>query len=186
MFETMPSKAHQAHIAVSEPMNSIVQQGLSLGSSQTSPSLNPYYKLTFGSLTWYQVLYGGRQWQIKSGQLGLAWRSGILYLSQQYEVFFLTTKPSCQTWALHPYHQPKQKTWNPTNHSRKPNKANQTNHSRLFFLIQTALFRANLRKSYNQTALLRANLRISSETTFGLLTTTFLADTVRQQPYSNA
>ena len=39
------------------------------------------------------------------------------------------------------------------------------------FLIQTALLRANLRKSHNLTVLLKANLRKSSETTFALLTT---------------
>ena len=48
---------------------------------------------------------------------------------------------------------------------------NQPNQPQLLFLIQTALLRANLRKSYNQTALLRTNLRKSSETTFGLFTT---------------
>ena len=32
-------------------------------------------------------------------------------------------------WGLRPYHQPKQKTWNLTNHSRGPRTANQINHS---------------------------------------------------------
>ena len=56
-FEFMTSKAHQAPIALSEPMISIVQQGSSLGSSMAFPSLNPLNKPAFGSLTLCQVLF---------------------------------------------------------------------------------------------------------------------------------
>ena len=68
--------------------------------------------------------------------LGLALRKEICYLSQQHGVCILTTKPSCRMWCLWgllPYHQPKQKMWNPTNHSYGPSTAYQTNHSLLFF-----------------------------------------------------
>ena len=43
-FESMSSKAHLAHIARSEPMTSIVQQGSSLGSCPIFRSLNHMYK----------------------------------------------------------------------------------------------------------------------------------------------
>ena len=36
-------------------------------------------------------------------------------------------------WGPHPYHQPKQKMWNPTNQSCGPSTTNQANHSLLFF-----------------------------------------------------
>ena len=45
-------------------MTSKVQQGLNLGLSLTSPTHNPYFNLTFGSLTLCQVLSGGRQKQL--------------------------------------------------------------------------------------------------------------------------
>ena len=55
---------HQAHIAPSEPMSSIDQQGSSLGSFPTFPSpLSPLLS-AFGLLTMCQVVSGGRQWQI--------------------------------------------------------------------------------------------------------------------------
>ena len=63
-FESMSSKAHQAHIVLNESMTSIVQQ--SFGSCPTSSSLNPYYNPTFGSLTLCHVLSGGRQRQVLS------------------------------------------------------------------------------------------------------------------------
>ena len=158
----MSSKAHQAHIAPSEPMTSLVQlethiaqseplssinqQGSSLGLCPTSPTLNPHCKPSFMSLNLCQVLSDGRQTQISGWWPGLAWwRVRIFFLSQQHVVSILTTKPSCQMWGLHPFHQLKQKLWNPTNYSHRPNTANQTNHS--CHLIQTALLRANLRKS---------------------------------------
>ena len=62
----MSSKAHQAHIALSEPMTSKVQQGSNLSSSPTFLSPNPYINPTIGSLTLCQVLSGGRQRQIVS------------------------------------------------------------------------------------------------------------------------
>ena len=127
---------------------------------------------------WCQVISGERQRQIFTWQSGLARRRGICYFSQQHVVCVLTTKPSCRMWSLRSYYQPKQKTWNPTNHSCGPSTGNQTNHNCLF-LIQTSLPRANLRKSYNQTAILRAILRISSESTIGLLTTPFLANIMK-------
>ena len=43
IFGSMSCKAHQTHIALSEPMISIVQQGSSLSLSLTSTSLNPHY-----------------------------------------------------------------------------------------------------------------------------------------------
>ena len=73
------------------------------------------------------------------------------------------TKPKCWPWG-----QPKQTTWNLTNHSHWLSTANKTNH--WWPLIQTVLPRANFRKSPIQTANLRANFRKSSEITFGLLT----------------
>ena len=54
-------------------------------------------------------------------------RNGICYLSQQHGVDVLTTNPRWRTWGLRPYQQPKQKTWKPTNHSRGPSSAEQTN-----------------------------------------------------------
>ena len=54
----MFSKANPAHMALSELMTCIDQQGLSLGTSLTSPSLNPHYKATFRSLTLCHVLSG--------------------------------------------------------------------------------------------------------------------------------
>ena len=63
-FGSMSSKGHQTRIALSEPMTGIVQQGLSLSSSMTSPSLNTHFKSTFVSLTLCQVLPYGRQRQI--------------------------------------------------------------------------------------------------------------------------
>ena len=64
-------------------------------------------------------------------QPGLTQRRGIRYLSQQHGVSVLTTKPSCLTWGLRPYYQPKQNTWNPINHIHGPSTGNQT--SLLFF-----------------------------------------------------
>ena len=59
-FESMSSKAHQAHIARSEPMTSKVKQGSSLGSCPTFPSLNPHYNRPL-SLNLCQVLSGESQ-----------------------------------------------------------------------------------------------------------------------------
>ena len=130
MFGSMSCEAHQAYIALSEPMTSIVQQGSSLGSCPISLSINPHYKPTFGSLNLCQLLSEGSQWQIPPS---LAPRKWIRYLPHQHGVCVSTTKPSFRMWGLRPYHQPKQKMWNPTTHSRRPSAANQTNHSLFFF-----------------------------------------------------
>ena len=65
----------------------------------------------------HEVLSGGRQWQIA---LGLARRREIYHLSLQHGVCVFTTKPSCQTWGLCPYHQSKQKTWIPRTTAAQP------------------------------------------------------------------
>ena len=148
-FGSMSCKAHQAHIALSESMTSIVQQSSSLGSRLSSHSLNLHYNQP--SSHWpCIVLFGGRQ------------RKGICYLCQQH-------------WGLRSHHQPK--LLNVGSASLPPAEAEdvesnqpqpRTQHSltdqsqQFFFFFQTALLRANHRKSYNQTTLLRANLRISS------------------------
>ena len=55
---------HQAHIAPSETMSSIDQQGSSLGSFPTFPSPLSQLYAAFGLLTMSQVMSGGRQRQI--------------------------------------------------------------------------------------------------------------------------
>ena len=62
-FRSKTSKVHQAHIALSGPTTSIDQQGSSLGSCPTFPSLKPALWLTLGSLTLCRVIFclvGGR------------------------------------------------------------------------------------------------------------------------------
>ena len=146
MFGSMFSRAHQAHIALSEPMTSIVQQGSSLGSCPTSLFLNPYYKRTFvSSSIWWEAVTNNLvdyfceatselNRPLYFGGHGLFRRRRICYLSQQYRACVLTTKLSCQMWGLCPYHQLKQKTWNSTKHSCRPNTTYQTNHSCLFLI----------------------------------------------------
>ena len=56
MFGSKSSLAHQAHIALSEPMTSKVQQSFSLDSSLAFPSPNPLINPTFRSVTLCQVL----------------------------------------------------------------------------------------------------------------------------------
>ena len=75
MFRSMSSYAHQAHIALSEPMTSKVQQSSSLGLCPTFPSTNPHFKLTFRSLTLCEVLSGGRQRQIKPYSHKKRWKN---------------------------------------------------------------------------------------------------------------
>ena len=62
------SLAHQAYIALGEPVTGMDEQGSRLGSCPTFPSSNPQFKPTFGSLTLCQVLSGGRQQQMQSGR----------------------------------------------------------------------------------------------------------------------
>ena len=124
MFGSMSCDALQAHIALSEPMTSIVQQGPSLGSSSTPPSLNLHYNRPTGH--WPCVtscLVGGRD--------KYHFAAGFSYLCQN-GVWVLTTNPSCRMWGQRPYQQPKQKSWNPTDHSHRPSTANQSNNSSLF------------------------------------------------------
>ena len=161
-LKSKSSKAHQAHIALNEPMISIVKQGLSQDLSQTFPSLNPHFKPTFGSLTLCQVLSGGRPWQIEPrGEESVTSPSSMGSVSlppnqaAKRGICVLTTIQSRRLGIQPPAVDPAQST--------RPITA--------AFLIQTALLKANLRKFYNQTALLRANLRKSSEITFGPLTT---------------
>ena len=47
--EAIKQQPYVAHITLSEPMTSRVQQGSSLGSCSTFPSPNPHYNPTFGS-----------------------------------------------------------------------------------------------------------------------------------------
>ena len=105
------------------------------------PSLNPHYNRSSGRWPFKSCLVGGSD---------KARRKGIRYLSQQYGVCVLATKPSCRTWGLCPYNQPKQETWKLTNHSCGPSRDNQTNHNLFSFFIQKALLRANLRKPGSQ------------------------------------
>ena len=71
MFGSMSNWAHQAHIAISGLMTSIDQQGLGSCPNLISPNL--HNKPTFESLTWWQVLSSGSQisgWQPNSPKLG--------------------------------------------------------------------------------------------------------------------
>ena len=114
----------------------------------TSYSLNLHYKPTFASLICVKSC-------LVEGRDKYRAQTSDLFLSQQHEVCFLTTKSNCPTRDLRPHHQPKQMTWNLTNHRRRHSTANRINHC----------------SSLIQSALLRANLRNSSEITFGLFTT---------------
>ena len=73
------------------------------------------------------------QLEVTKNQLGKraprARRRVFCSLFQQHGVYVLITKPNCRTWGLRRYHQPKQKTWNTTNHSCGPSTAYQTNYS---------------------------------------------------------
>ena len=116
--------------------------------------------------------------------------------------------PLSAAWGLCPHHQtklpnvrsesllPAEAEDVESNQTQPRTQHSQPNQLQLLFLIQTALLKANprkshirtallrvnLRKSYHpQTVLLRANPRTSSETIFGLLTTYFLADTMKRR-----
>ena len=78
--------------------------------------------------------------------------SGLLLAAQGLRPHHKTKLPNVGSAS---HHQPKQMTWNPTNHNRGPSTANKPTTAAL--LIQTSLLRANFRKS--------------SEITFGLLDT---------------
>ena len=156
MFGFMSSKAHLAHIALNEPITSIVHQCSSLSSSPTSPSRNPLYKPTFGSLTLCQVQSGWRQWQIPLGLGSVSSPSSMGSASSppnqaaERGVCVLTTSRSRrhgiqQITAVDP--------------------ANWTNHS-LFSFKQ--LF--SVLTSESLSALLRTNFKKSFEITFGFLT----------------
>ena len=136
-------------------MNSIDNQGSNLGSRLTPPTIN----WTSGHSPCI-VLSGGKQWQITEGEVSVSSPSsmGIASSHQGVErgVCVLT---SCRS---------RKRGIQP---SRPPTQNSLTAQSQQHFLIQMALLRANLKKSYHQTALLRANLRKSSETTFDILTT---------------
>ena len=68
MFGSMPSNAHQAHIALSEPMISIVQQSSSLSSSSISPSLIP----TIIDLTVIDLVSCPVWWEAETNNAGLS------------------------------------------------------------------------------------------------------------------
>ena len=126
MFGSMSNKAYQAHIALSEPMTNTDQQRLSLVSSATSSSVNTHFKLTFGSLTLSHIW-----WEAVTNNAGIPVPGGEVSV----------TSPS--NMRSGPHYQPKEKTWNPTNHTHGPSTANQTNHS--CHLIQKLLPGANLK-----------------------------------------
>ena len=87
MFESMFSKAHQPHIALSEPMTSIDQSG----SSSTSTSVTDLrvIDLILSPVSW-EAVTKKRQFASRASR---ARRRGIRYLSLQYGVCVLTTKP---------------------------------------------------------------------------------------------
>ena len=71
LIEFTFSEAHLAHIALSEPMTSIVLQGSRHSLCPTSPFSNSHYKPTFGSLTLCQVLYVGLHIGFLAGPSGI-------------------------------------------------------------------------------------------------------------------
>ena len=157
MFGSMSCKAHQAHIALSEPITSVVQQGSSLGlNSIPTPILIDLESIA----VWWETdkyplgsrsLRSQRKESVTSpSSVG----SGSIPSDQAAEsgVCVLITNRS-RGRGIQPI-----KAADPAQPTRPITAA---------FLIQTALHR----KSYNQTALLRANIRKSSEITFGLLIT---------------
>ena len=101
-------------------MTSIDRQDLSLTFYPTSLVLNLRYKPSFVSLSLCQVLSGRSQRQIYSPEE----KVGSGFIPAKLDVCVFTTKPRCGTWGLRPHHQPKQMTWNPTDHNRGRSIAN--------------------------------------------------------------
>ena len=133
-------------------MTSIVQQGSSLGSSLTSPSLNPNYNRTSGHWP-YQALSGGKQRQIQ-----LVGKEGICASSGHSPTTKALSAAAARDVQLQAY--PTADVLTPTSRWLRNQPQPQTQQSQpttAAFLIQTALLRDNLRKF--------------SETTFGFLTT---------------
>ena len=130
-------------------MTSVAKQGLSLGSSPPSPSLNSHYNRPLGHWPCVNLCLVRGSGKYPTIQPGLARRRGIHYLSQQYGVCVLTTKPSCRTWgsaSLSPAEAEDVGSKQPQPRTQHC----QLNQSQLFILlIQTALLGANLRKSHH-------------------------------------
>ena len=152
MFGSMSCQVHQAHIALCEPMTSIVQQSSSLGWSPTSPSLNLHYKPTFGSLTLCQVLEGGRQRQIKLGR----------HSCPSPEEKYLFPFPISVKSAISPPVEVENVEFNQSQSLTQYSQPDQSQINHICHLILTDLIGPNH---------LRANFRASSEITSGLLTT---------------
>ena len=160
MFGSMSCKAHQAHIALSEPMTSVVQQGSSLGSCPTSPTFNPHYSRLLGHWPCVKSCETEKLNDLESG----------LSPKARKDLF-----PLLGAWGLRPLHQsqlpnlesaslPSAEAENvKSNQSQPRTQHSQPDQSQLLYLIQTALLRANFSRSF--------------EITFGLLT----ADTMRRR-----
>ena len=146
MFGSMSCKAHQAHIALSEPITSIVQQGSSFGLIPASPFFNPHYS-----------------------QPLCLWLCGKLCLVEGRDKYPLGKNllPFPAAWGLCSHHQTKLPNLGSaslppaeaedveSNQSQQRIQHSLPDQPQLPFLVQTALLIANLRKSYNQTAFLR-------------------------------
>ena len=130
-FETMSSKAYQAHIVLSWPMTTIVKQDSSRGTSPTFPSSNLHFKPTFGSLTLCRVLSSGRQRKI-----------------QHSDQSFISS--SCQRRTAPGL--PKSRCFDSSQQMTQELAADPVQPAKpttAVFPIQTALPRANLRKSHH-------------------------------------
>ena len=100
------------------------------------------------------------------------------------EVFVSLSAASYQTRSLRPYHQTKQPTWNPTNHTCRPSTAD-ANFQQITASLSFKQHFSRLNLENLKLVLLRANFRNSLRITSGLLTTPPMADTTRRRRNSH-
>ena len=102
---SIPTRTHQAHIALSEPISSIDQQGSSLDLCPAFLFLNPTINRFWVTDHVSSPIWWEEEINIESTvTLVRVQRRGICSLFQQYGICVLKTKPSCRMWSLCPHH----------------------------------------------------------------------------------